>query len=112
MISFWLGLHKVSGNHVIPKNDTIVFIHNLEKDITDNLTFITGNEISKINTLSAKLDTTQNDYIFISIRILASGQEIKTTDYNSYIAGVVVNKKFDHLSRVHYIDPERYRTNI
>jgi hypothetical protein len=112
MMSFWFGVHTVSGNQVISKKDTLVFIHNLESDFSHNLTFSSEKEISVKNSLYAKVDTTKDDYIFISIRLLAIQQERKTEACYACMHKIFGNTDINDSIRVIFFDNERIRKNI
>jgi hypothetical protein len=99
MINFWFGMHTVSGNQVISKKDTLVFIHNL----------VSAKEIPVKNSLYVKVDTTRDDYLFISGKTLANQKEIKTTSFNPYRSVEVVIKIQSVLNDGYYFDPTKYR---
>lgn len=112
MVSLWLNLQNVSGNSVFQKNDTLVYIHNVKVDDTEDIAIERERTTMNDYRLSAKIDTTQDDFIFISARTFASGLNTGISNYSSIASYRAVNKGLDHPKNVYYIDPEGDRVRI
>ena len=112
MVSLWLNLQNVSGNSVFQKNDTLVYIHNVKVDDTEDIAIERERTTMNDYRLSAKIDTTQDDFIFISARTFASGLNTGISNYRSIASYRPVNKGLDHPKNVYYIDPEGDRVRI
>lgn len=112
MVSLPLALQNVSGNNVIQKNDTLVFIHNAKVDGIENMTTNQVRATMNYYPLSAKLDTTKDDFIFISARTFASDLNTGISNYRSIASYRTVTKELDHLEDVYYIDPKENRIRI
>lgn len=106
-MTFWFGLHTAYGNTTISDNDTTEIIHSMKYELICHSTISEKKETEENDILYVKLDTVNDDFIFIARS--KSEYRLSINSIESFISDQVTKKKPDQLNSACYFDRERYR---
>jgi hypothetical protein len=105
LISFWQGMNNVSGNNMHQMEE--LKIYQLKEEKSENTIRVQKGLIQMNNQLIAKIDTTLDDYIFISARLLAWEQKPDIPNLTSDTKRKDVIGLIDTSKKPFYVIPER-----